>query len=133
MGHFKFVVFYLLCGIAAVYAQALPDPSSDIPMVGASGAISGVLGAYLLLYPKAKVLVGIPLGIMIQTVRMKAVWVLVGWFALQIFSSVMSANQEGGGVAFGAHIGGFIAGMVLIPFFIDSSKKIQNPINAFKP
>ena len=132
MGHVKFIVFYLLCGIAAVYAQALPDPGSDIPMVGASGAISGVLGAYLLLYPRAKVLVGIPLGFIIQTVRMKAVWVLVFWFGLQIFSSIMTANQEGGGVAFGAHIGGFIAGMVLIPFFKDTSKKIHNPLDAFR-
>lgn len=130
MGHVKFLIFYLLCGIAAVYAQALPDATSEIPMVGASGAISGVLGAYLLLYPNAKILVGIPLGFILHTVRLKAIWVLVFWFGLQIFSSVMT-NQQGGGVAFGAHIGGFIAGLVLIPFFKDPSKKLHNPLKAF--
>jgi len=132
MGHVKFVLFYLLCGIAAVYAQAIPDPGSEIPMVGASGAIAGVLGGYLLLYPRAKVLVGIPLGFMIQTIRVKALWVLVFWFGLQIVSSIMTANQEGGGVAFGAHIGGFIAGMVLIPFFKNPSFKLHNPIEAIR-
>ena len=132
MGHVKFIIFYLLCGVAAVYAQAIPDPNSDIPMVGASGAISGVLGAYLLLYPKAKVLVGIPLGFIIQTVRMKALWVLAFWFGLQIFSTIMTGQQEGGGVAFGAHIGGFIAGMVLIPFFKNPSFKLQNPLHSFR-
>ncbi len=131
MGHVKFIAFYLLCGVAAVYAQALPDPSSEIPMVGASGAISGVLGAYLLLYPRAKVLVGIPLGFFIQTVRMKALWVLAFWFGLQIFSSVF-VQQEGGGVAFGAHIGGFIAGMFLIPFFKNPAFKLHNPMEAIK-
>ena len=69
MGHVRFVVFYVLCGLAAVFAQALPDPGSTIPMVGASGAISGVLGAYLLLYPHARVLVAIPLGFVLQTMR----------------------------------------------------------------
>jgi len=128
MGHVKFVLFYLLCGIAAVYAQAIPDPGSEIPMVGASGAISGVLGAYLLLYPRAKVLVGIPLGFMIQTIRVKALWVLVFWFGLQIVSSIMTANQDG----VGAHIGGFIAGMVLIPFFKNPSFKLHNPIEAIR-
>ena len=132
MGHVKFIVFYLLCGVAAVYAQALPDPGSQIPMIGASGAISGVLGAYLLLYPRAKVLVGIPLGFIIQTVRLKAIWVLAFWFGLQIFSSIMTGQQEGGGVAFGAHIGGFIAGMVLIPFFKNPEFKLHNPVEAIK-
>lgn len=131
MGHLKFVIFYLLCGIAAVYAQALPNPGSDIPMVGASGAISGVLGAYLLLYPRAKVLVGIPLGFILHTVRMNAGWVLVFWFVIQLFSSIMTSQQDGGGVAFGAHIGGFIAGMALIPFFKDPSLKLHNPLDAF--
>ena len=116
MGHVRFVVFYLLCGIAAVMAQALPDPSSTVPMIGASGAISGVLGAYLLLYPHARVLVAIPFGFFIHTVRIPAGWVLVFWFVMQLISSAAAGGQQGG-VAFGAHIGGFIAGMVLIPFF----------------
>jgi membrane associated rhomboid family serine protease len=116
MGHGRFVVFYLLCGIAAVLAQALPDPSSTIPMVGASGAISGVLGAYLLLYPHARVLVAIPLGFFLHTMRIPAGLVLVLWFGLQLFSSAMAQPGQGG-VAFRAHIGGFIAGMILIPLF----------------
>lgn len=116
MGHARFIVFYLLCGIAAALAQALPDPQSQIPMIGASGAISGVLGAYLLLYPHARVLVAIPIGFYITTVNLKAGWVLGFWFVLQLISSAASAGQQGG-VAFGAHIGGFVAGMALLPLF----------------
>jgi membrane associated rhomboid family serine protease len=116
MGHWRFIAFYLICGIAAVFAQVLPDPDSTIPMIGASGAISGVLGAYLLLYPHAKVLMAIPLGILFYTVRISAGYVLIFWFGMQLFSSYMTGQQQGG-VAFGAHIGGFLAGMALIPFF----------------
>ena len=113
MGHVRFVIFYLLCGTAAVFAQALPDSTSVIPMIGASGAISGVLGAYLLLHPHAKVTVLIPLGFVLQTARLPAVWVLGFYFVLNLINSLMA--QGGGGVAFRAHLGGFIAGMVLIP------------------
>ena len=81
MGHGRFIVFYLVCGVAAVFAQALPDPESTIPMIGASGAISGVLGAYLLLFPHARVLVLIPLGFWSQLVRIRAVWVLGFWLS----------------------------------------------------
>ena len=116
MGHARFIMFYLLCGIAAVFAQALPDPQSQIPMIGASGAISGVLGAYLLLYPHARVLVAIPFGFYLHTMRIKAGWVLGFWFVMQLISSVVNAGQQGG-VAFGAHIGGFVAGMLLLPLF----------------
>jgi membrane associated rhomboid family serine protease len=116
MGHGRFIVFYLLCGSAAVLAQALPDPQSQIPMIGASGAISGVLGAYLLLYPHARVLVLIPLGFYLTTLRLKAGWVLGFWFVLQLISSAAAVGQQGG-VAFGAHIGGFVAGMLLLPLF----------------
>jgi membrane associated rhomboid family serine protease len=116
MGHRRFLVFYLLCGTVAVFAQVLPNPSSTVPMIGASGAISGVLGAYLLLYPHARVLMAIPLGIIFYTTRIPAGFVLVFWFGMQLFSSYMSGEQQGG-VAFGAHVGGFLAGIVLIPFF----------------
>jgi membrane associated rhomboid family serine protease len=126
MGHGRFVVFYLLCGVAAVLAQALPDPSSTIPMVGASGAISGVLGAYLLLYPHARVLVAIPLGFFLHTMRIPAGLVLVLWFGLQLFSSA-SAQPGQGGVAFRAHIGGFIAGMILIPLFKQRRVRLRLP------
>jgi membrane associated rhomboid family serine protease len=116
MGHVRFIIFYFVCGIAAVMAQALPDTSSVVPMIGASGAISGVLGAYLLLYPHARVLVGIPFGFYLHTMKLPAGWVLVFWFVLQLVSSLMAGNQQGG-VAFGAHIGGFVAGMMLVPLF----------------
>ena len=126
MGHVRFLVFFLLCGLVAVYAQALPDPESVIPMIGASGAISGVLGAYLLLYPHAKVLAVIPLVFIAYTVRVPAAFVLVFWFAMQLMSSWLAGDQEGG-VAFGAHIGGFVAGMVLIPFFRFRDKPLHLP------
>jgi membrane associated rhomboid family serine protease len=116
MGHKRFIVFYLLCGIAAALAQALPNPSSEIPMIGASGAISGVLGGYLLLYPHARVLVVIPLGFFLYSTRIRAGWVLGFWFLLQLINTFMSAGQQGG-VAWGAHLGGFVAGMALIPLF----------------
>ncbi len=116
MGHVRFVIFYLLCGVAAVLAQAWPNPDSTIPMIGASGAISGVLGAYLLLFPRAHVLVLIPLGAFSRIVYVPAMFVLGFWFVLQLISTALSDAGQGG-VAFGAHIGGFVAGMILIPVF----------------
>ncbi|HFD13420.1 MAG TPA: rhomboid family intramembrane serine protease [Crenotrichaceae bacterium] len=130
MGHVKFVLFYILCGIAAVFAQVILNPGSTTPMVGASGAISGVLGAYLLLYPHAKVLVLIPFGVFSRTMKVPALYVLALWFGLQLFSSIGSGSQEGG-VAFGAHIGGFIAGMLLIPYFRDRKFPIHSPWSQF--
>lgn len=130
MGHGRFLLFYLLCGIAAVYAQVLPDPDSTIPMIGASGAISGVLGAYLLLYPHARVLVVIPLGIVVYPLRIPAAIVLLLWFGMQLVSSYFSGDQQGG-VAFGAHIGGFIAGMLLIPLFRKPDKLLHLPGRTF--
>jgi membrane associated rhomboid family serine protease len=126
MGHGRFIVFYLLCGVAAVLAQALPDPTSEVPMVGASGAISGVLGAYLLLYPHARVLVVIPLGFILQTMRIPAGLVLVLWFGLQLLSNALAQAGQGG-VAFRAHIGGFIAGMLLIPIFKQRRFRLRLP------
>jgi len=115
MGHGRFVVFYLLCGIAAALSQAVPNPLSQVPMVGASGAISGVLGAYLLLYPYARVLVIIPIGF-VYTARLSAALVLALWFGLQLLNQLMTP-PDAAGVAFRAHIGGFVAGMALIPLF----------------
>lgn len=116
MGHGRFVVFYLLCGLAAAFSQALPDPDSTIPMIGASGALAGVLGAYLLLHPQARVTVVIPLGFFFPIVYIPAGWLLGFWFLTQILSSLSAPGSEGG-VAWFAHIGGFIAGVLLIPFF----------------
>jgi membrane associated rhomboid family serine protease len=131
MGHGRFALFYLLCGIAAVFAQVLPNPSSELPMIGASGAISGILGAYLLLHPHARVLVAIPLGVVLQTVQLRAVWVLGLWFVMQLRSSMLASGGEGG-IAFGAHIGGFVAGMLLIPLFKSRDVPLQNPFTAFR-
>ncbi|MGH6952754.1 MAG: rhomboid family intramembrane serine protease, partial [Alphaproteobacteria bacterium] len=112
----RFVLFYLLCGVAAAMAQALPEPGSDIPMIGASGAIGGTLGAYLLLHPRARVLVLIPLGFIMRLVRVPALLVLGLWFVLQFLQGAASTAGQGG-VAYWAHVGGFAAGAVLIlPF-----------------
>lgn len=129
MGHGRFLLFYLLCGVAAALAQALPDPQSQLPMIGASGAISGVLGAYLLLYPRARVLVLIPLGFFLQTVRLPAAAVLLLWFGLQLLSSLL-APAGGGGVAFRAHVGGFVAGLLLVIVFRRPGFRLGNPLRA---
>jgi len=115
MGHVRFLLFYLLCGIAAAMTMAFMDPSSGVPMVGASGAISGVLGAYMLLYPRARVTVLIPLVIILYPFRVAAVWVVGVWFAMQLFSAMVSM-PDSPGVAWWAHVGGFAAGIVLTPF-----------------
>jgi membrane associated rhomboid family serine protease len=117
MGHVRFVIFYVLCGVLAALSHAFIEPSSTVPMIGASGAISGVLGAYLLLYPHAKVLVFIPIGFWLTRASVPAGFVLGFWFVLQILSGGMSLGQGGGGVAWFAHVGGFVAGMALISFF----------------
>ncbi len=123
LGHVRFIVFYVLCGVAAVFGQVFQNPSSEIPMIGASGAISGVLGAYLLLYPQARVLVFIPLGFFSQLIRLPAGWVLGFWFVIQIVSSVF-ADPDAAGVAWFAHIGGFIAGMALVPLMKKSDVRL---------
>lgn len=126
MGHVRFILFYLICGLGAAGAQILASPDSTVPMVGASGAISGVLGAYLLLFPRAQVLVGLPLGFFLHVVRLPAMLVLGFWFVIQLISS-LGASSEGGGVAFLAHVGGFVAGMVLIPLFKHKGVRLFNP------
>lgn len=117
MGHGRFLIFYLLCGIGAAIAQALPAPDSTVPMVGASGAISGVLGAYLVLFPRARVTVVIPLGFYLHVTRLPALAVLGLWFALQLMSEALSGDANSG-VAFRAHIGGFVAGLALVLAFV---------------
>ena len=110
LGSKKFIIFYLLSGIGAAMTQVLMDTHSQVPMVGASGAIGGVLGAYLINHPKAKVLVLIPFGFFSQLIKIRALYVLGFWFILQFIS-------QGGGVAYAAHIGGFVSGIILILFF----------------
>jgi membrane associated rhomboid family serine protease len=116
MGHSRYLFFYLLCGLAAAAAQTLVNPSSAIPMVGASGAISGVMGAYVVLYPRVRVHMLVILGIFITRIVVPAYLMLGYWFLLQLVGGGL-ARGEGGGVAFWAHAGGFAAGAVLIAMF----------------
>ena len=117
MGRLKFVLFYLLCGGAAAMAQAALDPSSTIPMIGASGGIAGVLGAYLMLHPKAAIRCFFLILIFFRFINLPA-WLVLGvWIGGQFVSVPQALNETGGGVAYMAHIGGFLAGMALIPFF----------------
>ena len=115
LGPRKFIIFYLLCGIGAAMTQVLMDTHSQVPMVGASGAIGGVLGAYLINHPNARVLVLIPYFIL-TIIRIRALYVLGFWFILQFISG-------DAGVAYAAHIGGFVSGMILILFFNKTTKR----------
>lgn len=128
MGHLRYLIFYLLCGLIASLTHILFNPTSTIPSVGASGAIAGVLGAYMLLYPTARVIVLIVLFFYIDFVALPALIVLGFWFIMQFFSGVLSLgvqNASAGGVAWWAHIGGFVAGMVLVFVF---KKRNYRPI-----
>jgi membrane associated rhomboid family serine protease len=127
MGHARFLVFYLLCGLAAAAAQTATDPQSIVPMVGASGAIGGVMGAYVLLYPRVHVHMLIFLGLFVTTIAVPAVFMLGYWFAVQLLSGWTSIGAEGGGVAFWAHVGGFVAGAVLVLLFRDPRLLERHP------
>ncbi len=118
MGHVKFLVFYFVCGICAGLLQSAIDPGSKVPMIGASGAVSGVLGAYILLYPRAKVIALIPLGFFLRVTQLPSYVFLGIWFLYQFLFGVSSVGAKGG-VAYFAHIGGFVAGVLLaLPFKI---------------
>lgn len=117
MGRLRFVVFYLVCGLTAAFGQILTNPGSAIPMVGASGAISGVMGGYLLLYPTVRVYAIVPIGFFITSIALPA-WAMLGyWFLIQFAGGIYAFGSELGGVAFWAHIGGFVAGVVLVKLF----------------
>jgi len=122
LGHIKFLIFYLFCGICATLVHVFSDVNSTIPVIGASGAISGVLGAYLILYPRAKVKLLIWFGI-VTILRVRASVVLIFWFVYQ-FLSILKSSGEGGGVAWWAHIGGFIVGILII-LLLGKKKVIQ--------
>jgi membrane associated rhomboid family serine protease len=119
LGHVRFIVFYLFSGIVAAYGHALTDPHSTIPMIGASGAISGVLGAYLLLFPHARVYTILFLGFFVQIVRIPALVVIGFWAIIQILSGLVSKGMlQQGGVAWFAHVGGFLAGLLTIRLWL---------------
>jgi membrane associated rhomboid family serine protease len=122
MGHARFIAFYVLCGIAAALAQTFANPDSPVPMVGASGAIAGVMGAYIVMYPRSRIVTLIPIFIFIQLVEVPAVIFLGLWFLLQFISGLGSAALSpgadmSGGIAFWAHVAGFVAGMATVQAF----------------
>lgn len=120
LGHVRYLVFYLLCGITASLAHVIIDPSSTIPTVGASGSISGVLGAYLLMFPGARVVTIIPVLFFVEVAELPALFVLGLWFVMQFFNGLLSLGFQTagmGGVAWWAHIGGFVAGLLLVKPF----------------
>ena len=122
LGHARFLVFYLVCGVLAALAQIFWNPLSSIPTLGASGAIAGVLGAYLLLFPHARVNTLVFLGFILTTIRLPASILLIFWIVSQFFSQITGSlatrpGQETGGVAYLAHIGGFVAGFLLVRLF----------------
>jgi len=123
MGHGRFLAFYLVGGVLASLAHVVTNPNSQIPTVGASGAIAAALGAYLIIYPRSRVLTLIPLGFFIRLTMVPAVLVLGLWFVLQLFQGVATlGGPDVGGTAFFAHIGGFVAGLILAKPF-ESSRK----------
>ncbi|OGQ97260.1 MAG: hypothetical protein A2521_15935 [Deltaproteobacteria bacterium RIFOXYD12_FULL_57_12] len=130
MGHGRYLFFYLLCGVISVFAQAAAGPGSQVPLIGASGAISGVLGAYFLTYPRARVLTLIPIFILFYTIELPAYFFLGFWFFMQFLqgsASLATIGNAQGGIAFWAHVGGFGAGVLLIHLFrrTDWQKTIQ--------
>jgi len=132
MGHARFVAFYLLCGLAAAAAQIISNPTSGIPMVGASGAIGGVMGAYIMLYPRVHVNMLIFLGFFITTVAVPAVFMLGYWLLIQVLGGIGSIGAHGGGVAFWAHIGGFVAGALLVLLFRKPEFVDRHPYHGWK-
>ena len=129
----RFVAFYLLCGLAAAGLQVFAQPNSEIPMVGASGAISGVMGAYLVLFPRVRVFTLVPLGFFITSLALPAWVMLIYWMVLQFLGGFSSIGAEGGGVAFWAHVGGFVAGVVLVKVFARSDRVAQHESRHWEP
>jgi membrane associated rhomboid family serine protease len=133
MGHARFVVFYLLAGFAAAALQAVLNPSSAIPMVGASGAIGGVMGAYVVLYPRVRVDLLLWFGFFVRTISVPASFMLLYWLVVQLIGGATSLGDERGGVAFWAHVGGFVAGALLVLVFRDPALVARHPYHGWSP
>jgi membrane associated rhomboid family serine protease len=132
MGRLRFVGFYLLSGLAAAVGQIMTSPSSVLPMVGASGAISGVMGAYLILYPRVRVYVLVPIVIFFTSIALPA-WMMLGyWFLLQLVSGLLSSNDVGG-VAVWAHVAGFVAGVVMVKLFVRDEYVAAHRAHQWRP
>jgi membrane associated rhomboid family serine protease len=129
LGHLRFLIFYLVCGLGAGFVQTVMNPNATVPSIGASGAIAGVLGAYLLSYPTAKVLTLVPIFIFIQFIEIPAIIVLGFWFVMQFLygtaSLAVATSANTGGVAWWAHVGGFILGMILIRVFSQKPRSYE--------
>jgi membrane associated rhomboid family serine protease len=125
LGHGRFLLFYLLCGIAAAVTHALTNPSSAIPTVGASGAISGVMGAYMLFFPYSRIITIVPLFITWLSVAVPAYIFLGFWAVLQVYNGMLLSAENMGGVAWWAHVGGFLAGMLLGPLLRRRSRTVR--------
>ncbi|HAI21437.1 MAG TPA: rhomboid family intramembrane serine protease [Clostridiales bacterium UBA8153] len=128
MGRAGYFVFYILAGLASNAAHIWANPTSTLPTIGASGAVAGVLGAYLLTFPQARVLALVPLGFFLPMIEVPAVFFLFGWFLLQLLNGVLTlgvASAQTGGVAWWAHIGGFVGGMVLVHWFRDRPRSYR--------
>ena len=133
MSRYSYMLFYLVCGLAAALAQVAANPAAVVPMVGASGAISGVMGAYLVLYPHVRVYAMVPLGIMLTRVTLPEWAMLIYWAFIQIASGVTTIGAEGGGVAFWAHIGGFAAGAVLVRLLVRPDRLADHRQHQWQP
>jgi membrane associated rhomboid family serine protease len=133
MGHARFLIFYLLAGLAAAACQVLSDPASAVPMVGASGAIGGVMGAYLVLYPRVRVHVLVTLGLFWTTLVVPTVFMLGYWFVLQVLSGMtLEGSAAGGGVAFWAHVGGFLFGAAAVRLFYVPGRLAGHPCHGWR-
>jgi membrane associated rhomboid family serine protease len=131
MGHARFAVFYVLCGLVAAAFQIASQPESGVPMVGASGAIGGIMGAYVMLYPWVNVHLLVWVFFYVTVFVVPAVWMLGYWFLIQMVSGLVSVGGQGGGVAFWAHVGGFVAGATLIFLFRDSRLLARHPYHGW--
>ena len=130
----RFVAFYLLTGLAAALAQVLADPASEVPMVGASGAISGVMGAYLVLFPRVRVFTMVPLGFFLHSMALPAWVMLIYWAFLQFAGGITSVvGEQTGGVAFWAHLGGFVAGVALVKLFERRDRVMAHTSHHWRP
>jgi membrane associated rhomboid family serine protease len=132
MGHARFALFYVLCGLAAAALQVWSRPDSIVPMVGASGAIGGVMGAYVVLYPRVRVHMLVILGFYVTTIAVPAIWMLGYWFLVQLIGGATAIGDEGGGVAFWAHVGGFVAGGVLVLLFRNPTLVARHPYHGLE-
>ena len=133
MGRLRFVVFYLISGLTAAVMQVVTNPASAIPMVGASGAISGVMGGYLVLYPHVRVFTLVPIGFILTTIALPAWAMLLYWLFIQFVSGLAAFGGDVGGVAFWAHVGGFVAGAVLVKLFARSDYLAARAEHQWRP